>query len=106
MKCYSLQEQKILRLQEEINRLSLYEGESMRKEHTISQLREEIADLQNKLRQAQITQPMTPQPMMISGGLDPDLLQKYLTLQNDMEGRRHEIQQLKDLVSSLQHYII
>ena len=39
-------EQRILRLQEELRRLSLYETECDRKDDLIQTLREEIADLQ------------------------------------------------------------
>ena len=39
-------EQRILRLQEELRRISLYETECGRKDELIQTLREEIADLQ------------------------------------------------------------
>ena len=47
---FVFQEQKVIRLQEEIKRLQVYEQECFRKDDLMSNLRQEVAELQVKVR--------------------------------------------------------
>ncbi|CAH1772597.1 unnamed protein product [Owenia fusiformis] len=80
-------EQKILSLGDEVNRLRLFEGESNRKDQIIAQFREEIADLQNKLRQSQTK---------TGYASDQDVTQKLLQLENEVLSKRLEVSTLQD----------
>ena len=83
----------MIRLNEEIRRLSIFESECSRKEVMIHQLREEIGDLQNKLRQMETSQSST----LLSS--DAALTEKLIQLENEVSFKRTEIQSLKDQVN-------
>ena len=79
-------------MSEEIRRLSIFESECSRKEVMIQQLREEIGDLQNKLRHMETSQSSS----MLTN--DAALTEKLIQLENEVSMKRTEVQSLKDQV--------
>ncbi|KAH9524788.1 hypothetical protein Btru_027827 [Bulinus truncatus] len=85
-------EQKIIQLSDEVSRLKTIEFDSFRKDTLIQQLQQQIAELQNKLRQ---------EPSIIMGG-DTDLSSRLLHLETEITSKKGEIAILKEQLSKFQ----
>ncbi|XP_043531342.1 forkhead-associated domain-containing protein 1-like [Chiloscyllium plagiosum] len=83
-------EHKILRLGDEIIRLSVFESESKRKDTVIASLRDEVSAL--KLQISQVTPSQS----------DLEITQQLLTLGCDIEAKQEQIETLKDEITKLQ----
>ncbi len=81
-----------MRLQEEVKRLAIYESECGRKEDVIQTLREEIADLQGRLRQLE-----TSRGTMESFG-DTDLASKVVMLESELRSKKQKMETLEQQV--------
>ena len=81
------QEQRLLRMGDEINRLAVFESESQRKDGLISQLRADMEQLGTQVHN------MAP-----SGGGDAELAAKVQLLDNDVQRKQLEINALKEQV--------
>ena len=119
---FGLQEQRILRLQDEIKRLQGYEQECFRKDEMLGSLRQEVADLQLKVRRwvqmyfgpiytvtccllilqchdrtvrILLHRLETSEPAF---GVDADVAQKLMLLENEVRQKRDEVQSLRDQV--------
>uniref|UniRef100_A0A2C9LYZ8 Uncharacterized protein n=1 Tax=Biomphalaria glabrata TaxID=6526 RepID=A0A2C9LYZ8_BIOGL len=85
-------DQRILQLSDEISRLKTFEFDSFRKDTLLQQYQQQIAELQNKLRQ---------EPSIIMGG-DSDLSSKLLHLETEVSAKKGEISALREQLSKLQ----
>ncbi|GCC19405.1 hypothetical protein chiPu_0021067, partial [Chiloscyllium punctatum] len=83
-------EHQILRLGDEIIRLSFFESESKRKDTVIASLRDEVSALRLQLSQ------VTPSQS------DLEITQQLLTLGCDIEAKQEQIETLKDEITKLQ----
>ncbi|XP_060708092.1 forkhead-associated domain-containing protein 1 isoform X2 [Hemiscyllium ocellatum] len=83
-------EHQILRLGDEIIRLSVFESESKRKDTVIASLRDEVSAL--KLQLSQVTPSQS----------DLEITQQLLTLGCDIEAKQKQIETLKDEITKLQ----
>ncbi|XP_059494041.1 forkhead-associated domain-containing protein 1 [Stegostoma tigrinum] len=83
-------EHQILRMGDEISRLTVFESESKRKDTIIIQLRDEVAALKQQLSQ------MTPSQS------DLEITQQLVTLGCDIDAKQEQIETLKDEITKLQ----
>ncbi|KAJ8371224.1 hypothetical protein SKAU_G00112520 [Synaphobranchus kaupii] len=87
--CHLLQEkeERLLRLGDEVSRLTVFEGESRRKDGVIAGLRDEVAALRYQLTQNRA---------------DPEVRNKLRDLERDISDKKEQIEQLKAQMVELQ----
>ncbi|KAK2175101.1 hypothetical protein NP493_750g01052 [Ridgeia piscesae] len=90
-------EQRIQFLSDEVKRLAVYQSECTRKEDMIRQLRTEIRDLQNQLRQT--TTNWSTSPAMSN---DAEITQRLLQLENELTRKTNETENLREQLRQAQ----
>lgn len=84
------QEERLLRLGEELRRLAIFEAESHRKDGVISGLRDQVVALRHQLTQNQ--------PTSTTAAVDPEVNRRLRCLERNITDKRQQIQQLKEQV--------
>ncbi|XP_022090335.1 forkhead-associated domain-containing protein 1-like isoform X2 [Acanthaster planci] len=92
-------EQRLLRMGDEINRLAVFEAESLRKDGVIAQLRDEMEAMASELRQRS-------RAAVTTGGRDTDshaaaLQTRVKELEADIHGKQLEINALKEQMTKM-----
>ncbi|KAG7472833.1 hypothetical protein MATL_G00113150 [Megalops atlanticus] len=82
------EEERILRLGDEVSRLAVFEGESRRKDGVIAGLRDEVSALRHQVAQNRA---------------DPEISSKLRSLERDVGEKKEQIQQLKEQMVELQN---
>ncbi|KAI0210170.1 Forkhead-associated domain-containing protein 1 [Lamellibrachia satsuma] len=90
-------EQRIQFLCDEVKRLAVYQTECTRKEDTIRQLRTEIRDLQNQLRQ--MTTNWSTSPAMSN---DTEVMQRLMQMENELARKMGENENLREQLKQAQ----